>query len=63
LGEQYQWLSSLLCRFLHYAVTSPLLVPFILLNNLLYRVFGKSLCTWKGVGSDVHERRYRPEPV
>jgi hypothetical protein len=25
---------------------------------LLYSVFGKSLCTYKGVGSDVHERLY-----
>jgi hypothetical protein len=33
------------------------------INKSTYRTFGKSLCTIKGAGSDVHERLYRPEPI
>ena len=35
LGEEYRSLSSLLCSFLHFLVTSSLLGPNILLNTLL----------------------------
>jgi hypothetical protein len=28
-----------------------------------YSAFGKSLCTYKGVRSGVHKRRYGPKPV
>jgi hypothetical protein len=31
-------------------------------NTFCRSVFGRSLCTYKRCGSDVHERRYRPEP-
>ena len=34
LGEEYRWLSSSLCSFLHSLVTSSLLGPNILLNTL-----------------------------
>jgi hypothetical protein len=34
LGEEYRTLSSSLCCFLHYSVTSALLGPNILFNNL-----------------------------
>jgi hypothetical protein len=34
LGEQYRSLSSSLCSFLHFSVTSSLLGPNILLNTL-----------------------------
>jgi hypothetical protein len=36
---------------------------FYLFRLLKYSAFGKSLCTYKGVGSDVHECLYRAEPV
>jgi hypothetical protein len=29
----------------------------------MYSAFEKSLCTYNGARSDVHERLYRPEPV
>jgi hypothetical protein len=31
-------------------------------EHICYSAFGKSLCTYKFDGSDVHERLYRPEP-
>jgi hypothetical protein len=34
LGKEYRYLSSSLCSFLHYLVTSSLLGPSILLNTL-----------------------------
>jgi hypothetical protein len=34
----------------------------IFVNTLCRSAFGMSLCTIKGVLSDIHERRYRSEP-
>ena len=38
LSEQYRWLSSSLCSFLHSPVTSSLLAPNILLNTLFSNI-------------------------